>query len=228
MKKFYKIFLLLIILTFSSTFNPKKNSLTKQSNGPLFQIENIEIKNNFLINKVEIKQKLKNIYKKNIFFIKIDEIKKPLEQVDFLKKIEVKKKYPNTIIIKIFETKPVAIIFKNQTKYLIDSLSNLILPYNQDINYDELPRVFGEGAENNFIKFLNQLKKNNFFNKEIKSFYYFKIGRWDLKLFNNKVIKLPYDNVDEAIIKSIELLNRDDFKNYNIIDLRVGGKIIVE
>ena len=44
----------------------------------------------------------------------------------------------------------------------------------------------------------------------------------------NKVIKLPYQNVDEAIIKSIKLLNREDFKKYNIIDLRVDGKIIVE
>ena len=107
-------------------------------------------------------------------------------------------------------------------------MSNLILPYNKSINYDNLPEVFGEGAENNFINFLNQLKKNNFSNNKIESFYYFKIGRWDLKLFNNKVIKLPYKDVDAAIIKSIELLNRDDFKNYNIIDLRVDGKIIVE
>ena len=211
-----------------STFNPKENYLTKQSSNALFKIESIEVKNNFLINEGEIKQKLKNIYKKNIFFIQTNEIKKPLAKINFLKKIEVKKKYPNTIIIKVFETKPVAIIFKNQTKYLIDSLSNLILPYDERINYDELPKVFGEGAENNFINFLNQLKKNNFPNEQIKNFYYFKIGRWDLKFFNNKIIKLPHDNIDEAIIKSIELLNRDDFKNYNIIDLRVGGKIIVE
>ena len=34
--------------------------------------------------------------------------------------------------------------------------------------------------------------------------------------------------IDEAINKSIKLLEREDFKNYNIIDLRVAGKIIVE
>jgi len=36
------------------------------------------------------------------------------------------------------------------------------------------------------------------------------------------------NNIDDAIQKSIELLEREDFKNYNIIDLRVDGKIIVE
>ena len=35
-------------------------------------------------------------------------------------------------------------------------------------------------------------------------------------------------STDDVIIKSIELLVNKDFKNYNIIDLRVDGKIIVE
>ena len=62
---------------------------------------------------------------------------------------------------------------------------------------------------------------------KIKNFYYFQIGRWDLQLLNNKIIKFPHKNSDEAIIKSVELLDHKDFKNYNIIDLRVDGKIIV-
>ena len=62
----------------------------------------------------------------------------------------------------------------------------------------------------------------------MKNFYYFQAGRWDLQLQNNKVIKFPDNNINDAIIKSIELLGREDFKNYNTIDLRVDGKIIVE
>ena len=227
MKKFYRIILLLIVLIFLSTFNPKEFNLISKKSDVLFKIENIEIKNNFLINKSEIKEKLSNIRKENIFFIKRKDIEEPLKEIDFLKKIEVKKKYPNTIIIKIFETKPVAILFKNKAKYIIDSSSNLI-SFKNDINFNRLPRIFGEEGENNFIHFLNQLKKNNFPNKKIKNFYYFQIGRWDLQLLNNKIIKFPHNNTDDAIIKSIELLNHKNFKNYNIIDLRIDGKIIVK
>ena len=227
MKKLYRIILLLILLTILSTFNPKEFYLISNKNDVLFKIQNIEIKNNFLTKKSEIEEKLSDIYKKNIFFIKEEDIKGPLKEINFLDKIEVKKKYPNTIIIEIFETKPIAILFKNKAKYLLDSSSNLI-SYEDNINFDELPSVFGEGAENNFIYFFNQLKKNNFPNKKIKNFYYFQIGRWDLELLNNKIIKLPYTNIDDSIIKSVELLGRKDFKNYNIIDLRVDGKIIVE
>ena len=75
---------------------------------------------------------------------------------------------------------------------------------------------------------MNILKKNNFPEDKIKNFYYFQIGRWDLQLLDNKIIKFPYNDIDDAINKSIELLEHEDFKKYNIIDLRVDGKIIVE
>ena len=159
--------------------------------------------------------------------IKGSDIEKPLKVVDFLEKIEVKKKYPNTIIVKIFETKPVAILFKSEGKYFLDSSANLI-SFRDDINFNQLPNIFGKGAEKNFIHFLKKLEKNNFPNKKIKNFFYFQIGRWDLQLINNKIIKFPDNNIDNIIKKSIELLEREDFKNYNIIDLRVDGKIIVE
>ena len=227
MKKFYRIILLVIALIFLSTFNPREfNSVAKKTNA-LFKIENIEIKNNFLINKIEIEEKLDAIYKENIFFIKREDIVKPLKNIDFLEKIEVKKRYPNTLVLNIFETKPVAILFKNKAKYILDSSSNLIL-FKQDIGLNNLPGIFCEEAENNFVYFLNLLKKNNFPIKQIKNFYYFQIGRWDLQLANNKIVKLPHNNIKDAVIKSIELLDHKNFKSYNIIDLRIDGKIIVK
>ena len=227
MKKFYRTALLLILLIFLSTFNTLELNLISKKSDTLFKIKNIEIKNNLLIDKSELKKKLYNIYKKNIFFIREKDIEGAIGGVDFLEKVEVKKKYPNTIIIKVFETKPVAIIFKNKVKYLLDSSSNLI-SFEDSANFNALPSVFGEDAEKNFISFLNQLRKNNFPTEKINNFYYFQIGRWDIQFLNNKIIKFPYNNIDEVIIKAIELLNREDFKNYNIIDLRVDGKIIVE
>ncbi len=178
MKKFYKIILLLTAFIFLSTFNPKEFNLAKKKSDTLFKIENIEIKNNFLINKSEIEEKLSTIRKENIFFIKREDIEKPLKEIDFLHKIEVKKRYPSTVIIKIFETKPVAILFKNKVKYIIDSSSNLI-SFKKDMDLNNLPGIFGERAEKNFMNF----------------FY---------------------------------LLDHKNFKSYNIIDLRIDGKIIVK
>ena len=160
-------------------------------------------------------------------FIDRKDVEQPLKSIDFLEKIDVKKKYPNTIIIKVYESKPIAILYKKNTKYIIDSLSNLI-SYDKKIISKDLPSVFGESSNLDFVNFYNLLKNNDFPNEKIKNFYYFQVGRWDLELSNDLLIKFPSDKIKEAIKQSIELLNRDDFKNYNVIDLRMHGNIVVE
>ncbi len=227
MKKLYRIFLLLMVLIILSTYNSNEYGSYIEKNKTFFKIQNIEVANNFLIAESEVREKLNKIYNENIFLIKSREIEKPLREIDFLDKAEVKKKYPSTIIVKIYETKPLAILFKDKNKYFLDSSSNIIA-LKENMNFGKLPSVFGKDAEYHFVDFFQQLKKSNFPEEKIKYFYYFPIGRWDLLLMNDKVIKLPYNKTDEAITKSIELLDRKDFENYDIIDLRVNGKIIVE
>ena len=221
------VILLFKILVFLSTYNPQDLNPILKTNKTLFKIQTIDIKNNFLITKSEVEEKLINIYKKNIFFLKKEDIEKPLREISFLEKIEVKKKYPDTIIIEIFETKPLAILFKEKNKYILDNLGNVI-NYQNISNFGKLPSVFGDGAENNFINFYDELKKENFPISKIKSFYFFQIDRWDLELLNNMLVKFPNNKRNNSIAKSIELLNRKDFQKYKIIDLRIDDKIIVE
>ena len=81
MKKFYRIILLLLVLIFLSTFNPKEFDLTPKKNYTLFKIQNIIIKNNFLIKKSEVEEKLSNIYNKNIFSVKRTQLEEPLKEI---------------------------------------------------------------------------------------------------------------------------------------------------
>tara|TARA_B100000686_G_scaffold205038_1_gene211863 strand:- start:313 stop:996 length:684 start_codon:yes stop_codon:yes gene_type:complete len=227
MKKFYKIFLLIIVLIFLTTYTPNKFEKDLENNNNFFKIQKIVILDNLLVKEEDILSKINLLYDKNIFLIKGKDIEKSLKNLNFLKKIEVKKKYPDTIIVKIFETKPVGILYKDKNQYLLDSSSNLI-EIDKKIDFAGLPSIFGDDVEKNFINFLTLLEKNNFPTKNIKNFFYFKIGRWDLELSDSRLIKLPY-NVNSSIIKkTTDLLNRKDFQKYKIIDLRIDGKIIVE
>ncbi len=226
MKKINKIVLLLIGLIFLSTYSPQK-IITSEQKIELFNIKNIKIKNNLLIQKSEIEENLSHIYNKNIFLIKSKDIQSSLEKIDFIQKIEVKKKYPDAIIVTIYETKPIAIINIKDRKFFLDS-SFKVLPINDNINYGILPNIFGEDTVKSFKYFYSALKKNNFPIKKVKNFYFFKSERWDIQFQNNKIIKYPYEDINNAIKTSIELIKRNDFKNYNIIDLRMHDKVVVE
>ena len=227
MRKLYKTIILFGIFIFLTTYSPNELTVFPKKEKFFFKIQNIKIVNNHLIDENRIIEKLTKIYEKNILFIERNDIERPLKSIEFLEKIEINKKYPNTIIIKVYETEPIAILFKENRKYLLDSSSNLI-PFNKNMLFDDLPSIFGARAEQDFINFFNQLENNNFPKHKVKNFYYFQIGRWDLELLNKQIIKFPANKVPEAIQRSIELLARKDFKNYNIIDLRIHGKIVVE
>ena len=95
MKKFYKIFLLIISLVFLTTYNPNKSNENILDNNTFFKIEKIIISNNFLVKEEEIISKLKTLYNKNILLIKREDIEESLKNINFLKKIEVKKKIPS-------------------------------------------------------------------------------------------------------------------------------------
>ena len=127
MKKLYRIVLLIIVLIFLSTYSPSGLNLIIQKDNTFLKIQKIEIVNNSLIKDNEIKEKLGKIYNQNIFLIKREDIEDPLKEINFLEEIEVKKKYPNTIIIEIFETKPVAILYKKKAKYLFLFLNKIAI-----------------------------------------------------------------------------------------------------
>ena len=227
MKIFYRIFILLITFLLLTTFNPGEINFFPNKSKNYFSINKIEITNNQLISKNDINEKLKHVYKKNILFIDKKQIVEPLITIDFLGKIKVKKKYPNTILITVYETIPIGLLYKINNKYFLDSLSHLY-------NYEEgkfsnfLPHIIGENSEKEFMNLYSKLKKLNFPIEKIKNYYYFQIDRWDLEFLKGQLIKLPAEKVNKAIEKSIEIINQKEFENYKVIDLRIDGKIITE
>ena len=228
MRKFYSILLLLITFVFLTTYNPSEIEFFSNKNNSIFNIKNIKILNNNRIKESDIESNLSKIYGRNIFFIKNKDIQNVIKNIYFLDTVEVKKSYPNTLIIKIFETEPIAILFKNNEYFLIDDASNLIpIKKNSATSYD-YPNIFGKDSEKHFLNFFNLLKESNFPTNRIKNYYYFQIGRWDLQLESALLIKLPNEKTKSAVEKSIKLLNQKDFTNYEVIDLRINDRIIVQ
>ena len=227
MNYIYRITLIILAIFFLTTYTPSGLNNFPKSKKKLFKIKNIEVLNNRIISKDEILDRSKYILNKNIFFIDKLELEESLKFISFLEKIEVKKKYPNKIVIKVYETEPLAVLYKKNKKYFLDTSSNLIL-YEENMFKEYFPQIFGEEGDKYFISFYNELLNNEFPKKFVKNYYYYKINRWDLELLNGQIVKFPQSKISNAIKQSVELINRNDFSNYNVIDLRIDGKIVVE
>ena len=104
-----------ILFTLLTTITLKEKIIISQLN-----IKEIIVENNSLVKKKDIKKLLFPIYNKNIIFLDNKEIEKALTQNSFIETFDVKKKYPQTLKIRIFEKKPIAILLNKKKKILFE------------------------------------------------------------------------------------------------------------
>jgi cell division septal protein FtsQ len=190
-----------------------------------FNLKKIDIENNFLLEDKDIKKLLASIYNKNLIFLKNTEVQTALMQNSFIESFNIKKKYPSTLKIKIFETKPVAILFSKKGKFYLNEKIELI-EFKKFPNYQNLPNVFGNKEE--FKIFYNNLIKTNFPLEEVKTYILFEGNRWDLEINNNKIIKLPSKNYIKSLKNYINLKDKTDFKKYKLFDYRIKNQLILK
>ena len=124
-----------------------------------FNLKTIIIQNNLLLEDKDIKNLLIPIYNKNLLFLDNTEVKKILMQNSFIDSFKIKKKYPSTLKIQIFEKRPIAIIFNKKNKFYLSEKIELI-EFKNLPNYQTLPYVLGNA--DNFKIFYTNLKNINF------------------------------------------------------------------
>ena len=78
------------------------------------------------------------------------------------------------------------------------------------------------------VFFFKNLKKSNFKINNIKAFYYFDIGRWDILLKDEITIKLPTTNYQKILLEVDSLLQDDNFSEYKILDYRIKDQLILQ
>jgi cell division septal protein FtsQ len=194
-------------------------------------------KKNFLINKIDIQidrtylkkiisQNAKFLLNNNIFSINSEILKNKFNKLNYLENIEIKKKYPSTIIIKANKTEYLAETFIEEKKYFVGRNGKFISAEYHD-HKNSLPMIFGTFKIKDFLKLQLDLNRNNINLKKIKKYYYHKNKRWDLYLDKEIILMLPSNNLSDAIkiFKKYNLNN--EIKIKTTIDLRIPNRIII-
>ena len=221
MRKFSIIFIFILLAIILSTFNPNNFNIDLH----LFKINKIEIKNL----KVLDNKKIQNLFNKefletNLLILdkkKIDKIASDNALIDY---IEFRKIYPSKLQIIIYEKETIAIINYKQNKFYLTSEGEEI-EYFENVFLEKLPNIFGK--QKNFLQIYTTLIELNFPISKIKSFYYFNIGRWDIILENDKVIKLPVENFISSLENFMKLYQKINNEKYSIFDYRIKNQLIL-
>ena len=218
MKKHLVIAIALLILL--TTINSQQKIAISK-----FNLKEIIIENNLLLKDKDIINLLFPIYNKNLLFLKNTEVKRALMQNSFIESFDIKKKYPSTLKIRVFEKRPIAILLNKKNKFYLSEKIDLI-EFKSLPDYQNLPYVFGN--KDDFKIFYKDLKKINFPTDLIEKYTLYETRRWDLEIKNKKVIKLPSKNYITSLENFLDLKGKNSFEKYKLFDYRISNQLILK
>ena len=142
-------FSIFILLSTISSLENYKTSTDKN----IFNLNMIEIVGANKINSDLLQLRLDNeLLGQNLYSLSSQKIANILNEDKLIKKFNIKKQYPDKIIIKLREVDLVAIFIKDKKKYLLTDNDNLV-SYNESLINKSLPNIYGKGAEQHFNNF---------------------------------------------------------------------------
>ena len=209
------IFLLFILSTTNGKFKENQNSYS-------FKINQVNISGLPSIDTSKISNELNSLLYKNILLVRKDEIRKVISKYNIIEEYSIKKIYPSIINIKIKPTKFIARLSSNDQ--LIGTNGKLI---EDKENFDILPYIFGEFNSKDFLNFKKNISQSKFIFSKFKMLYFFPSSRWDILTSDGILIKLPRDNISKSLNLAFRLINSSQFKDKNLIDLRINNHLII-
>ncbi len=199
-----------------------------RANRECFFIKKIEFDGNDRVPEILLLKTSGLRYKSNIFSASLDDVKKRLESITWIRSVTVQRQLPSTIYIRVAERTPIAILQSKQKLYLVDA-EGVVLENDNIGDFDNLPIIIGEEAEKDATNLLNCLDKFPKIRKQLV--YAVRIGkrRWDIKINRGVTIKLPEKGIMRALGIVDEVSDNNGFFHEDIdsIDLRMHDKIVI-
>ena len=166
-------------------------------------------------------------FKGNLIDLNFYSIKEIVESSEWVKRASIKKVLPSTLKINVTENDPYAIYFQEGKSFLIDLDGSIITEINLNNYEDDLLFVRGENSP----ELLEQLIRDisiAFPNltQTLEEVEFIEKRRWNLKLNNKLLVKLPDENIQQSLKNLKQLFEEQEVMESNIIeiDLRIQGR----
>ena len=215
-----KISVYLILFFLLSTISNKKLQIQSNNFNTNIEVEVHGLSNNA---NLKIKKKLESLSYKNIFLIDRESVYKVMSKYNLIENYNIKKNYPKTINIQIKPTKFIARV-KNNKEFLIGSNGKLISNISVDTT---LPILFGKFDSNELLELKKNIDNSKFEFTEFKSIFFFQSMRWDLQTYDDVLIKLPQQNLPNALKTAFQIIKDKQLTKLQVIDLRISNQVII-
>ena len=215
-KKKYIFFYLITFLILSSIHN----SNFKSNN--FFSIKKIDVVGLNKSKNLLLENKLVDFIGYNIFTLEKESFKF-INSINFIKNYNIKKIYPNKLIVYLEPAKAISIVNHLDKLVILGNNGKIIDLDNIPIN---VPKVTGTSDIKKVFQTLKMIDKSNFNIENIKNIEFFQSERVDIELINKKKIRFPINYTVDNFNFALKLLDDDRYSKSKILDLRIPNKVI--
>jgi len=228
---FFLIIVIYIFLFYDQKIFKQFNSIIENYSDKYqysLSVVNINGLNN--INEDEILNLIKPYKGSSIFLIPIKKIANKISQNNWVKSINIQSNYKDTIEINIDESKPIGIYTTGIQNILFsDDLKILENIANNEKRFSALIKFEGKNSIHESIKLIDSFPDD--FIQYVDKAFLINQRRWDLELKNSILLKLPENNIKEALenYKKIYInFSNEELIEIESIDLRMKKNIILK
>lgn len=140
----------------------------------------------------------------------------------------VRKIYPRKLKIQLTEREPFAIWQRGRFVSVVDNEGLVLDDFNPEL-HSSLPILRGHGAQRKGAEFLALLDEFPALRSRVRASELMSQRRWDILLDNAVTVKLPEDNVYEALLRLVDLDERKALlaKDVVSIDMRLDDRLVM-
>ncbi|WEX76341.1 cell division protein FtsQ [Sinorhizobium numidicum] len=194
-----------------------------------FAIEDVRVSGNAQTSEIDILQQLGLDGTTSLVALDIAEARRLIAELPWVQAVTVRKIYPGTIEVTLTERKAFGIWQHGSDLSLIERSGSVIAPL-RDNKFAALPLFVGRDAETAAAGFYDEFSRWPEFRSRVKAFVRVAGRRWDLRLDNGIVVKLPEKDVARAMQVLSEMEERHQLLERDIaaVDLRLEDRTTVQ
>lgn len=157
-----------------------------------------------------------------------DVISEIRSNLPWVKDVTLSRSIPDILNVTISEYEPFAIWQDGEKKYIIDRDGNKI-DYQELEGLEKMVVLSGQGANTNARSLFNIFAIDSILSQQVYSATFVGNRRWDIRLDNGLLIKLPENNIAGAWSNLIKIYNLPgSLDGIRVIDLRIAGKVYLQ
>ncbi len=165
----------------------------------------------------------------SIFAFDLNAARARIESLSWVRSARVSRLLPDTIKVEITERRPLAIWQRGGRLSVIDE-NGIPLSDSKVADYASLPLIVGYGGADESRALLRELQKWPTIKARMRAAVRVSMRRWNIKLQNNIDIRLPEENIDEALAELVKLDEEQGLLSRDIkaVDMRIPDRLTIE